>query len=138
MLLVCFVMLTFTGCTQQREEVQPLAIGTSGVADQSKADEAKRLLLTMEEVLEVKGVNVDQNIYLAPRVKHFERFNLERIRKEASDKVKGKYPEAKVHVSTDQKLFMELGKLEGQLKNRTISKGRLKKRVKELEEMMKG
>lgn len=136
------VILLLSGCgggmTGQQQEISPLQLGDRAIEDQRKADNAKKIVLSMDEVLEVKGVNLDNKIYLAPRVTHFSRLWLEDIRKTAFDHVKKRYPDATVHVSTDKKIYMELEKLEKQLKERTISKKTLDKRLKKLEEDMKG
>jgi hypothetical protein len=126
------------GCGPQAETIQPLQVGNQAIVAQEKADEAKQILLSMEEVLEVKGVVNKQGIYLAPRVKHFDRFHLNDIRKRGHENVAKRFPKETVHVSTDKKIYMELEKLEQELKKKTISEKRFSTKLKELEEKMKG
>jgi hypothetical protein len=135
-LVVCFL----SGCQMlgAEKDIRPLELSQNAVIDQKYADEAKKIVLSMEEVVEIKGVSNKTEIYLAPRVKHFDRFRLKAIRKSGYDSVKKRYPDAKVHLSTDQKIYMELEKLEKELKNRSISQERLEKKLKKLDEMMKG
>ncbi|MCL7745830.1 hypothetical protein [Halalkalibacter alkaliphilus] len=136
------VLCLLAGCqnlTGATPDVKPMQLQENAIIIQDQADEAKKIVLSMEEVVEIKGVSDnDDNIYLAPRVKHFDRFRLKEIRKTGFDSVKKRYPDATVFLSTDQKIFMELEKLEKELKNRTISEQRLKKELKKLEDMMKG
>ncbi|WP_227935407.1 hypothetical protein [Alkalihalobacillus deserti] len=120
-----------------RQDIRPMQLSETVIIDQEYADEAKKIVLLMEEVVEIKGVSDEDNIYLAPKVKHFDRFRLKEIRKQSHDAVKKRYPNATVHVSTDQKIFMELEKLEQELQKRTISEKRLKQKLKKLDEMMK-
>ncbi|TWI54651.1 YhcN/YlaJ family sporulation lipoprotein [Halalkalibacter nanhaiisediminis] len=136
---ILFMML-LTGCQafHAQEDVKPMALANNAMINQNVADEAKQIVLSMEEVVEVKGVNENQNIYLAPQVKHFDRFRLKEIRKQGHDAVKKRFPDANVHLSTDKKIFIELEKLEQKLKNKQISEERLKEELKKLEEMMKG
>ncbi|WP_227936113.1 YhcN/YlaJ family sporulation lipoprotein [Alkalihalobacillus deserti] len=136
-LLILYIL---SGCqmAEPQQDIKPLQLSTNVVVNQEQADEAKKIILSMEEVIEVKGVSADNNIYMAPKVKHFDRFRLKEIRKYSHDHVKKRYPDATVHVSTDQKIFMELEKLEQELKKRTISEKRLKQRLNKLDEMMKG
>jgi hypothetical protein len=106
------------GCqtlTGAEHDVRPMKLSDKVIIDQEHADKAKEIVLSMEEVVEIKGVSDKDNIYLAPRVKHFDRFRLREIRKQGHGAVKKRYPHATVHVSTDQKIFMELEKLEQEL-----------------------
>ncbi|GAE35848.1 YhcN/YlaJ family sporulation lipoprotein [Halalkalibacter akibai] len=134
------VLAVLTGCQmlEPQQDIRPLELSTNAVIDQESADEAKKIVLSMEEVTEIKGVSYENEIYLAPRVKHFDRFRLKEIRKTGHQSVKKRYPDATVHVSTDQKIFMELEKLEKELKEKTISEQRLKQKLKHLDEMMRG
>ncbi|KHF38870.1 hypothetical protein LQ50_18760 [Halalkalibacter okhensis] len=137
-----FVLCLFAGCQQlsgATPDVKPMQLQQNAIINQAQADEAKEIVLSMEEVVEIKGVTDNKDkIYLAPRVKHFDRFRLKEIRKSGFDSVKKRYPEATVFLSTDQKIFMELEKLEMELKNQTISEKRLTERLSKLEEMMRG
>ncbi|MDT8860084.1 hypothetical protein N0O92_07540 [Alkalihalobacillus sp. MEB130] len=138
MVILCLV----SGCqnlTGATPDVRPMQLSENAIIDQGQADEAKEIVLSMEEVVEIKGVSDNENtIYLAPRVKHFDRFRLKEIRKYGYDSVKKRYPDATVFLSTDQKIFMELEKLETELKNKTISEQRLQEQLNKLKDMMKG
>ncbi|MCM3713686.1 hypothetical protein [Halalkalibacter oceani] len=137
-LVLCLLL---AGCQSVANppDIQPLSLEDQAVIEQQQADEAKRILLSMEEIVEVKGVNDgEDNIYLAPEVKHFDRFRLKEIRKQSHDRVKKRYPEANVHVSTDKKIFLELGRLEQELKEKKISEKRLTDELTKLEDKMKG
>jgi hypothetical protein len=136
--IVLLVILTGCQMLEPQQDIKPMQLSTNAVIEQEKADEAKKIVLSMEEVIEVKGISNENEIYIAPRVKHFDRFRLKEIRKHGHDSIKKRYPDATVHVSTDQKIFMELEKLEQKLKKRTISEKRLKQKLKKLDEMMKG
>ncbi|WP_157800989.1 YhcN/YlaJ family sporulation lipoprotein [Bacillus solitudinis] len=139
--LFALIGITFLagGCqVGQDNNVGLLQVGEEATVPQTKADEAKQITLSMDEVIEVKGVQHDKDIYIVPRVKQFDRFRLNGIRKEAHDHIKKRYPEANVHVSTDKKIFMEFEKLEQQLIKNQISEKELKDKVKDLEDKMKG
>ncbi len=120
------------------QEVEPVQLGDRVIVDQTKADNAKKIILAMEEVVEVKGVTLKENIYVAPRVKHFDRLHLEGIRKTGFKNVKKRYPDETVFLSTDKKIYMELEKLELALQEKRISEEQLEKKLKKLEEDMKG
>lgn len=139
-LLLLLALVLFVGCSSsaQKHEVKVLQLGEKAIVDQKKADEAKKIVAKMDEVIAVKGVNLDDDIYIAPQVTQFARLKLEKIRKESFEKIKKVYPNANVHVSTDKKIFMELEKLENQLRANKINKETLEKKLKKLEEDMKG
>lgn len=137
-IIIIFIMISLVGCQMnEQNNMKPLQINDA-IVEQTKANRAKEIVQSMEEVTEVRGVSYDNSIYIASHVKPFDRFFLNEIRKKAHDAIKKRYPEATVHVSTDEKLFIEIEKLEQQLKKQSISKEKLSKRLKELDEMMKG
>lgn len=111
--IIGFIISGCQGTQLQGKAVKPLQIGNNHEQKQEKADIAKRLLFSMDEVLEVKGVSVDESIYLAPRVKQLSRFRLEEIRRQAHKRIKERYPKASIHVSTDKKNLYRAGKARG-------------------------
>ncbi|MDQ0205852.1 hypothetical protein [Alkalicoccobacillus murimartini] len=132
------VVLILTGCGGAKE-VKPLSVGeVEAVQSQAEADQAKQIVMEMEEVIDVKGVQFAHLLFLAPEVKQFDRMKLKHVRQEAFKKVKDEFPESKVHVSTDKKIYMELEKLEKQLYDGDIKAEELKKKLMKLEEDMKG
>lgn len=138
LILIAFVLLIGCNEVEKESEVKPLQLGMNAIVDQSEADHAKKLVLAMDEVVAVKGVKVNDDFYIAPQVKHFARLKLDKIRKESFNKIKKEYPDANIHVSTDKKIFMELEKIENKLREKKISKENLEKKLKKLEEDMKG
>lgn len=130
--------LLVTGCNLNNQEVRPLSVENKGTIEQYDSDEAKQIVLSMDEVKEVKGVSENKNIYLAAKVGQFDRFFLRRVRKEAHEKVKKRFPNAHVHVSTDKKVFMELEELERKLYNNEINQKEFEKELKKIEDFMKG
>ncbi len=132
--MVCFV----SGCGGQANTVKPLQIGNEAIVSQQDADEAKQIVLAMDEVLEVKGLTHDQKIYLSPRVKQFDRLHLNDIRKRSHASVAKRFPKHDIFLSSDKKIYMELKRLETELKNREISEKRLKEELVQLEDKMKG
>ena len=133
------LIILLMGCQANNDQdVRSLQLEGHAVIDQHQSDRAKKIVSSMKEVIEVKGVNVEKDIYLAPNVKHFQRLRLQKIRKQGHDAVKKQFPDANVHLSTDKKIFMELDKIEQELKNKQISEKRLKEKLKKIEEMMKG
>ncbi|WP_078553190.1 hypothetical protein [Bacillus alkalicellulosilyticus] len=136
-LLVSVATLTACGFGTQ-QTTPPLQLGDEAIVNQKMADEAKKIILSMDEVIEVVGVSHKDNIYIAPTVTHFNRLRLETIRKTGFNKIKKRYPDATVFLTTDKKLVMELDKLEQDLKAQQISEETLEKRLTKIEDDMKG
>ncbi len=137
-LMITIVLFTVSGCQTRSDDVRVLELAPIATIDQHFADEAKKIVIAMDEVIETKGVNFNKQIYLAIKVKQFDRFRLKEIRKKGHDLVKKRFPDAKVHLSTDKKIFMELDKLERKLKDNQIDEKQLEKELRKLEELMKG
>ncbi|MCT8138822.1 YhcN/YlaJ family sporulation lipoprotein [Anaerobacillus sp. CMMVII] len=132
-------LFLITGCNLVGQgDTSPRYIGKNSVSDQTMADEAKQIVLSMEEVIAVTGATYKEDIYVAVRVKQFDRFFLDRIRKEAQNKIKKRFPDSKVHVSTDKKVYLELEKLEQQLLNNKVKKADIEKQWTRIEDFMKG
>ncbi|MGG2063584.1 MULTISPECIES: YhcN/YlaJ family sporulation lipoprotein [unclassified Bacillus (in: firmicutes)] len=98
--------------------------------DQSAANEAKNKILAMDEILEVKAVNFNNELYVAVKPKHRERFQLKKLRKEIKQTLKKMYPNVKIYVSTDKKIFTLLDKLDTKIKNKELDKEEVKKQLK--------
>ncbi len=58
------------------------------------------------------------------------RFKLADIRKELKKDIKEKFQIKKVEVSTDQKVILELDKLEEEIQDKSVNKNELKKGIK--------
>lgn len=106
-------------------------------ADQTVANKAKDKLLKREEVTEVRGANSDQDLVLAVQVEQFDRFRLKDIEKQSKEMLKKDFPGYSIEVSTDQKIFWELDKLEKQLENKKSSEKKLKKELTKIKKLMK-
>lgn len=98
--------------------------------DQSIANEAKNKILTMDEILDVKAVNFNNELYVAVKPEHHERFQLKKLRKEIKQTLKKMYPNSKIYVSTDKKIFILLDKLDTKIKNKEVDKDEVKKQLK--------
>ena len=138
--VVCLSIIFFiNGCgiVKQGDE-KPIYFSQSENINQTKADEAKQIVLSMNEVIAVRGASFEDDIFIAIKVNQFDRLFLDRIRKEASDKIKKRYPEITAHVSTDKKVFLELEKLEKQIQENKVKTSEIKKQWIRIEKFMKG
>ncbi|PEA52812.1 hypothetical protein CON64_21810 [Bacillus pseudomycoides] len=104
--------------------------------DQSIATQAKDKIFNMEEMIDVKAVNFDNELYVAAKPEHHERFQLKKLKKETKQTLEKTYPNLKIYVSMDKKIFMLLDKLETKIKNKEADKKEIKKQLKVVKEEM--
>ncbi|MFD4818381.1 YhcN/YlaJ family sporulation lipoprotein [Peribacillus butanolivorans] len=112
-------------------------VHTSSPIDQSVANQAKDRLLADDKVSDVKAVNSDKELLVAVKVDNFDRFRLKSIEKKAKSDLENMFPNYKVLVSTDQKMFLELDQLEQKLEKDKTKMDSLKKDFKEIKSLMK-
>ncbi|MEC0668657.1 YhcN/YlaJ family sporulation lipoprotein [Bacillus haynesii] len=139
-----FITTITNGCqnaTENNNQNKQMAVRHVNVqnekADQTVANKAKDKLLKREEVTEVRGANSDQDLVLAVQVEQFDRFRLKDIEKQSKEMLKKDFTGYSIEVSTDQKIFWELDKLEKQLENKKISEKKLKKKLTKIKKLMK-
>ncbi|MGG0286119.1 YhcN/YlaJ family sporulation lipoprotein [Peribacillus butanolivorans] len=112
-------------------------VHTSSPIEQSVANQAKDRLLAEEEVSDVKAVNSDKELLVAVKVDNFDRFRLTSIKKQAQSDLENMFPDYKILISTDQKMFLELDQLEQKLEKDKTKMDSLKKDFKEIQSLMK-
>src|SRR5690606_5728413 len=110
---------------------------TSKTIDQSIANQAKEKMITNDEITDVMDVNTDKELLVAIKVENFNRFRLKSIEKTVKSDLEKMYPNHKVVVSTDKKMFWELEKIEQRLQKNNTNKKRLKKDLQKLESLIK-
>jgi hypothetical protein len=90
-------------------------VHTSNPIDQTAANQAKDKLMNQDEVADVKAVNSNKELLVAIKVENFDRLHLKKIEKKSQTELEDMFPEYKILVSTDQKMFIELEQLEQEL-----------------------
>ena len=133
-----------SGCNENQNQLgdnnKDLSISqvhTSKPIDQSVANHAKEKMITKDEISDVKAVNTDKELLAAIKVENFNRFRLKSIEKTVKFDLEKMYPEHKVFVSADKKMFWELEKIEQRLEKNNTNKKGLKKDLKKLESLLK-
>ncbi|MGE7767612.1 YhcN/YlaJ family sporulation lipoprotein [Peribacillus sp. NPDC096540] len=112
-------------------------VHTSSPIEQSVANQAKDKLLAEEEVSDVKAVNSDKELLVAVKVDNFDRFRLKNIKKQAQSDLENMFPDYKILISTDQKMFLELDQLEQKLEKDKTKMDSLKKDFKRIKSLIK-
>ncbi|MCM3603179.1 YhcN/YlaJ family sporulation lipoprotein [Robertmurraya korlensis] len=133
-----------SGCNENQNQMgynnKDLSISqvhTSKPIDQSVANQAKEKMITKDEITDVRAVNTDKELLVAIKVENFNRFRLKSIEKTVKSDLEKMYPNHKVVVSTDKKMFWELEKIEQRLQKNNMNKKSLKKDLQKLESILK-
>ncbi|WP_449622584.1 YhcN/YlaJ family sporulation lipoprotein [Robertmurraya sp. Marseille-Q9965] len=133
-----------SGCNENQNQMgynnKDLSISqvhTSKPIDQSVANHAKEKMITKDEITDVRAVNTDKELLVAIKVENFNRFRLKSIEKTVKSDLEKMYPNHKVVVSTDKKMFWELEKIEQRLQKNNMNKKSLKKDLQKLESILK-
>ncbi|MCY8234757.1 YhcN/YlaJ family sporulation lipoprotein [Priestia endophytica] len=143
--LFLIVLFVFgSGCTgnqeqsaKENQDTHIAKVHTNHPVDQSVANQAKGKTIKREEVTGVKAVNTDKELLVALKVEQFDRFRLKTIKKNVKSNLEKTYPDYKVFVSTDQKIFLELEQLEQKLQKDQPKKKILNKEFDEIKSLMK-
>ncbi|WP_338472190.1 sporulation protein [Niallia sp. XMNu-256] len=81
------------------------------------------------DVAVIKGENEDLVVY---KVKHLQRFRMNKIEKEITEMLEKKYPDENFVVSSDYKIFLEAVRLGEKMKDPHFSKKDAQKRLDEI------
>jgi len=113
-------------------DIQFTNVKTTESLAQENANTAKRTLIQHDHINTVKAVNSEKDLVIAFEIDHLKRFNLEKIRKKIQKEMDEKFPDLNVIVSTDQKIVLELDRLEEKIFSDSISKKELNKKLKKI------
>ncbi|CAN7647616.1 MULTISPECIES: YhcN/YlaJ family sporulation lipoprotein [Bacillaceae] len=141
-LLLLTVIGLGSGCNQKQsgEDHEDLSISqvhTSKPIDQSVANQAKKKVIKEEDISNVKAVNTDKELLIAIKVENFERFRLKKIEKNVKSDLEKDYPDHKILVSTDSKMYLELDQLEQKIQKDNTNRKELEKDFNKIKSLMK-
>ncbi|MDE3839184.1 hypothetical protein C0966_07395 [Bacillus methanolicus] len=144
LILVLTVIGLSSGCNENQNQLgdnnNDLSISqvhTSKPINQSVANQAKEKVIKKKEISDVKAVNTDKELFVAIKVENFDRFRLKKIEKKVKSDVEKMFPDHKVFVSTDSKMYLELDQLEQKLQKDNLNMKNLKKDFNKIKSLMK-
>jgi hypothetical protein len=123
--------------TNSIDDAKIVKVNTSKPIDQSVANQAKEIVIKEKEISGVKAVNTDQELLLAVKVDNFDRFQLKSIENKVKSELEKEYPDLKIIISTDSKMYLELEQLEQKLQKDNTQKKTLKKEFDKIKSLMK-
>lgn len=112
-------------------------LSTNSKDDQRTANEAREFVSKFDEVTDVRAIHHDDQLLIAVKVNHFDRFDLKDIEKKLKKSTNNSFQDVNITLSTDKKLFIEIEKLENELQNDSLSKKELSKRMNKLRNLLK-
>lgn len=138
----CLILaILLTGC-QAAEKPQEKAQKPTElpVIDRMALEETKKVAKENRRVDEVAAVALKDELYVGLKVTNFNRFFLRSIRKDVHARLKDQFPKRAVHVTTDSKLFDDLSRLEGRIREDAwgMDREELKRKLYKIHEDMKG
>lgn len=138
------VLTTLVSCTPNNNEsqssppVEMTKISTNNnEINQDQSNRAKNILSKNDNVTHVYAVNTKDTLVIAIKVRHMKRLRLQKIKQELTKKMKKEFPKMDVQLSTDEKIVIELEKLEKKLETTSISKKELKNRLQSIIDLSK-
>lgn len=142
---VSFFLFAFLlgGCNQQAQETPkpegPLPMARHQATDLQRMKAAKKLAQQDGRVEEATTVIIEKDLSVGLKVENFNRLFLRDIRKDVFHQLRRTFPQYQVHVTTDNKLFDSLQKMESELqKNPPLSPASAREKLRKINEDMKG
>lgn len=145
-LLVCMSFM-LAGCMSNDEDfslgpttdddLELTKLSSYGIYDQNPANSAKQMLSTHENLKQIRAVNDDSMVVIAVDVEQEDRFLLDEIEKELRSKMNEYFSDMTVALSTDQKILLELERLEKRLETEKMSNEQLKSQLKKIKKLSK-
>ncbi|MEI3604884.1 YhcN/YlaJ family sporulation lipoprotein [Pseudogracilibacillus sp. SE30717A] len=118
-------------------DLELVKLSSKEIMDQNPSNRAKELLSQYAEISGVRAVNDKNELLIGVDIDHHERFSLDNMESELRKKIKENFSDLKVTLSTDQKILLELEKLEEDIRNKKVSNDELRKKIKELKSLSK-
>ena len=137
----CLILaLLLTGCQVAEKPGDDRQLAQLPVIDRPALEETKQIAKENRRVDEAVAVALKDELYVGLKVTNFNRFFLRSIRKDVHGRLKDQFPERAVHVTTDSKLFDDLSRLEGRIRENPWGMDRedLKRKLYKIHEDMKG
>ncbi|MFC2947412.1 hypothetical protein [Virgibacillus sediminis] len=142
-IILCSILWFAHGCTADDEQgstkdsVDMTLISSKKAIDQSPSNQAKQKLSKHQEVTSVKAVNTSKHMLIGMEIEHMKRFRLAQFRKDRTKEMEKAFPNMKVEFSTDQKILLEMERIEQGLEEGKYSEKELGKELDKLIKLSK-
>ena len=110
----------------------PMSVKKDSKKEQDLIHSIEKDIEEFDEIYDVAVLKGKEDVLVAYKVKHMQRFYMKRIEKEMLDLLEKKYPDENFTVSSDYKIFLEAVELEENMKDPDYSTKKAEKKLKEI------
>lgn len=148
--LTCITVLTamLTSCNNdatqnsgmsliQKSDPNPVILDEKTEDKNKLVHSIKKNVAKFEELYDVAVIKGEEEILVAYKVKHMQRFHMVKIEQKINKMLEEKYPKENFIVSSDYKIFLEAVELNDKMKNPDYSKKDAKKKLDEIIKLKK-
>lgn len=114
------------------EQIKFSTVKNEKIIDQQPANKAKEIVASFEEITKVYAVNSKKELLIAFDVSQIHRFGLDTIKKDVKKRLEKEMNNMKIEVSTDEKIRLELEKLEHTLHEKNMNNQTVEEKIKKL------
>lgn len=119
-----------------QQPVELSRLSSKGISHQDTSVQAKQALSEDKEVIGVRAVNDGKDqLLVGVKLRHHDRVNKDELEKQLHKKVQKQFSDKKIMLSTDEKIHLELKKLEDDLQNDRLSKKDFQERLKKIKKL---
>jgi len=142
-LLSLVAIIGITGCADQKtkdpeqKQHSVTKVHTKDLVSQSVSEATKNEIKKRKDVSSVAAVNTDKELLVAIEIEQFDRFHVKKTVKKVKSELKKTYPNYKIEVTADSKIFLELSKLQTKIEKDKFDNKKLKEEHKDLIKLMK-
>ncbi|WP_186577646.1 YhcN/YlaJ family sporulation lipoprotein [Aquibacillus kalidii] len=111
-------------------------ISNTSPIDQSLTNKAKEYVRINNEIESLRGINTEEDLLLAINVEQIQQFKEQNHESRIQKKLEKIFPETNIEVSSDQKIYIEVEKLEQEIQNNALDKEELKKRFDKIKKLI--
>lgn len=136
------VMMSLAGCMEQKtkepdQKPSVTNVQSKTLVSQSPSVIAREEIKKRKDVSNVKAVNTEKELLVALEIEQFDRLHIKKTVKEVKSKLKKTFPNHKIEVTADSKIFLEIDKLQSKIEKNKLDTKSLKKEHKDLKKLMK-
>ncbi|WP_187119746.1 YhcN/YlaJ family sporulation lipoprotein [Numidum massiliense] len=123
--------------TAQKHTVQKYTV--HNFSHDNLSNVAEQIVKQDKRVTDATAVVRGDDLYTALKVTNFNRLRMKQIREKAHSKLRAQFPDHEIHVTTDNKLFLELQRINTEAKKKRQPKKKdLMKKLQKIHDGMKG
>lgn len=102
---------------------------------QDQAQKIEKDVSDIEEIYDAAVIKGKKGTLVVYKVKHMQRFKMDKIEKDLTERLEKSYPNENITVSSDYKIFLEAVRLTERKKNGNLSDKQAEKRLNEIIKM---